>query len=71
VIPQPGFADYALFFASFMFGAFLYCFFMAGLIAGGRQLMRPGFFRTVNYGVGVGLLIILARLLHALLPSAG
>jgi hypothetical protein len=33
--------------------------------------MRPGFFRTVNYGVGVGLLIILARLLHALLPSAG
>jgi threonine/homoserine/homoserine lactone efflux protein len=71
VIPQPAFADYALFFASFMFGAFLYSFFMAGLIAGGRQLMRPGFFRTVNFVVGVGLLIILWRLLQALLPGTG
>jgi chemosensory pili system protein ChpE len=51
--PQP--ADFAIFFAGFLGGAVLWCFFMAGMVAWGRRFMTPGFFRWVNVGCGLAL----------------
>ena len=44
--PQP--VHFAVFFAGFLGGAVLWCFLMAGLIAWGRRLVTPTFFRWVN-----------------------
>jgi len=41
------------FFIAFMTGAFLWCFFMAGLVAWGRQFITPLFFRFVNATCGL------------------
>jgi chemosensory pili system protein ChpE len=51
--PQP--ADFAVFFAGFLGGAILWCFIMAGLVAWGRKLVTPAFFRWVNLGCGIAL----------------
>ncbi len=50
---NPQFNDYAVFFAGFMVGAILWCFFMSGLIAWGRQFITPTFFRRVNLVCGL------------------
>ena len=44
--PQP--IHFAIFFAGFLAGAILWCFFMAGLVAWGKQWMTRDFFRWVN-----------------------
>jgi chemosensory pili system protein ChpE len=49
--PQAG--DYVVFFAGFMAGAVLWCFFMSSLIAWGRQFITPTFFRRVNILCGL------------------
>lgn len=51
--PQP--VDFAIFFAGFLSGAVLWCFFMAGLVAWGRRLVTPTFFRWVNLACGIAL----------------
>ena len=51
--PQP--VDFAIFFAGFLAGAVLWCFFMAGLVAWGRKFVTPGFFRWVNFACGLAL----------------
>lgn len=51
--PQP--VDFAIFFAGFLAGAILWCFFMAGLVAWGRKFVTPGFFRWVNFACGLAL----------------
>ena len=51
--PQP--VHFAIFFAGFLGGAILWCFFMAGLVAWGRKFVTPGFFRWVNAVCGVAL----------------
>jgi arginine exporter protein ArgO len=51
--PQP--ADFAVFFAGFLAGAILWCFFMAGLVAWGRKFVTPAFFRWVNLACGLAL----------------
>ncbi len=50
--PQP--IHFAIFFAGFLAGAILWCFFMAGLVAWGKQWMTPNFFRWVNLTCGIG-----------------
>jgi chemosensory pili system protein ChpE len=44
--PAP--ADFATFFTGFLGGAVLWCFFIAGLVAWGRQWMTGTFFRWLN-----------------------
>ncbi len=51
--PQP--IHFAIFFAGFLGGAVLWCFFMAGLIAWGRKFVTPTFFRWVNLTCGTAL----------------
>jgi chemosensory pili system protein ChpE len=51
--PQP--IHFAVFFAGFLGGAVLWCFFMAGLVAWGRKYVTPIFFRWVNFICGIAL----------------
>lgn len=58
--PQP--IHFAAFFAGFLGGALLWCFFMAGLVAWGKQWMTQGFFRWVNLTCGVVLIYFAIQL---------
>jgi chemosensory pili system protein ChpE len=58
--PQP--VHFAIFFAGFLAGAVLWCFFMAGLIAWGRRFVTPTFFRWVNLCCGIALSIFALQL---------
>ncbi len=51
--PGPGY--FAVFFAGFMLAALLWCVLVAALIAWGRRLINPTFFRYVNLVCGLGL----------------
>ena len=51
--PQP--IHFMIFFAGFLGGAVLWCFFMAGLVAWGRRYVTPTFFRWVNLTCGLAL----------------
>lgn len=51
--PQP--IHFMIFFAGFLGGAVLWCFFMAGLVAWGRRYVTPTFFRWVNLSCGLAL----------------
>jgi chemosensory pili system protein ChpE len=51
--PQP--IHFVTFFAGFLSGAILWCFFMAMLVAWGRKLITPTFFRWVNLVCGTAL----------------
>jgi threonine/homoserine/homoserine lactone efflux protein len=51
--PQP--VHLVTFFVAFMSGAFLWCFFLAGLVAWGERFVTPGFFRWVNLVCGLAL----------------
>jgi chemosensory pili system protein ChpE len=51
--PQP--IHFAIFFAGFLGGAVIWCFFMAGLVAWGRKFVTPTFFRWVNFSCGLAL----------------
>jgi chemosensory pili system protein ChpE len=53
LLENPQMLDYGIFFAGFMAGALLWCFFMAGLVAWGRQFVTPTFFRRVNLVCGL------------------
>ena len=55
-IPEgPQLSHFVIFFVAFMTGAFLWCFFMAGLVAWGRQFITSAFFRWVNLACGLAL----------------
>ena len=49
--PQP--IHFATFFTGFLGGAILWCFFIAGLVAWGRQWMTASFFRLLNAACGL------------------
>ncbi len=51
--PQP--IHFAIFFAGFLAGAILWCFFIAGLVAWGKQWMTQNFFRWVNLTCGTAM----------------
>jgi chemosensory pili system protein ChpE len=51
--PQP--IHFAIFFAGFLGGAIVWCFFMASLVAWGRKFVTPSFFRIVNLTCGIAL----------------
>ena len=46
---------FAIFFAGFLLGAVVWCFFMASLVAWGRKYLTPLFFRWVNLTCGIAL----------------
>lgn len=52
---SPRTIDFAIFFAGFLSGAILWCFFMAGLVAWGRRFVTATFFRVVNLFCGIAL----------------
>jgi threonine/homoserine/homoserine lactone efflux protein len=55
-IPEgPQLSHFVIFFVAFMTGAFLWCFFMAGLVAWGRRFVTSVFFRWVNLACGLAL----------------
>jgi chemosensory pili system protein ChpE len=58
--PEP--VHFAIFFAGFLLGAIVWCFFMAGLVAWGRKYMTPTFFRWVNVACGIALGFFALRL---------
>ncbi len=58
--PQP--IHFAIFFAGFLAGAVLWCFFMAGLVAWGKQWMTQKFFRWVNLTCGAALIYFAIQL---------
>jgi chemosensory pili system protein ChpE len=45
----PHLIHFVIFFAGFLGGAVVWCFFMAGLVAWGRRFITPLFFRWVNF----------------------
>ena len=51
----PQLSHFIIFFVAFMTGAFLWCFFMAGLVAWGRRFVTSAFFRRVNLACGLAL----------------
>jgi chemosensory pili system protein ChpE len=51
--PNPQWFHFATFFLAFLIGAILWCLFLSGLVAWGRQWLRPGFFRWVNLICGL------------------
>ena len=51
-----------IFFAGFLSGAIVWCFFMAGLVAWGKQWMTQNFFRWVNLVCGVTLVYFALQL---------
>lgn len=51
--PQP--IHFTIFFAGFLSGAVVWCFFMAGLVAWGRKFVTSTFFRWVNLICGIAL----------------
>ena len=51
----PQLPHFVTFFAAFMTGAFLWCFFMAGLVAWGRRFVTSAFFRWINLVCGLAL----------------
>src|ERR1051325_1386016 len=67
--PQP--ADFAIFFAGFLSGAILWCFFMAGLVAWGREFVTATFFRWVNFTCGIALAFFALQLSFNLLQNLG
>lgn len=58
--PQP--IHFAIFFAGFLAGAILWCFFMAGLVAWGKQWMTHSFFRWINLTCGLVLIYFAIQL---------
>jgi chemosensory pili system protein ChpE len=58
-----GAKELLVFFAGFMSGSLLWCFFMAGLIAWGRRFITPLFFRFVNLACGFALGLFAIKLL--------
>jgi threonine/homoserine/homoserine lactone efflux protein len=52
---EPQLSHFIIFFTAFMTGAFLWCFFMAGLVAWGRRFVTGTFFRWVNLACGLAL----------------
>jgi chemosensory pili system protein ChpE len=55
-IPEgPQLSHFIIFFSAFMTGAFLWCFFMAGLVAWGRRFVTSAFFRWINLVCGLAL----------------
>jgi len=68
-IPQT--SHFITFFLAFMTGSFLWCFFMAGLVAWGRQFVTPLFFRFVNVTCGLILFYFGFQLAWQLLKGLG
>jgi len=58
----PQLPHFITFFLAFMTGAFLWCFFMAGLVAWGKQWITQNFFRWVNLICGVILIYFAVQL---------
>jgi chemosensory pili system protein ChpE len=67
--PQP--TDFAIFFAGFLGGAILWCFFMAGLVAWGRKFVTRTFFRWVNLSCGLALGYFAVQLTLKLVQNLG
>ena len=65
--PQP--AHFAIFFAGFLGGALVWCFFMAGMVAWGRRFITPTFFRWINLACGVALAYFAVQLGWQLLQN--
>ena len=51
----PHLIHFVIFFAGFLGGAVVWCFFMASLVAWGRRFITPLFFRRVNFICGIAL----------------
>jgi len=58
--PQP--IHFIIFFAGFLIGAVVWCFFMAGLVAWGKQWMTQNFFRWINLICGTVLVYFAIQL---------
>ncbi len=59
---SPDLFHYATFYIAFFLGTIVWCFFMAALVAWGRQFVTPAFFRWVNLVCGLGLMFFAAQL---------
>jgi chemosensory pili system protein ChpE len=69
IIPHPRPIDFAIFFAGYLTACVLWCFFFSALVAWGRQVLQPGFFRVVNLLCGTALAFFALRLLQGILQA--
>ena len=67
IVSHPTTNDFVVFYAGFMLACVVWCFFFAGVIGLGRQLLRPSFFRVVNALCGLGLAYFAVTLLLGIL----
>src|SRR5919106_1102905 len=65
--PEP--IHFAIFFAGFLGGALVWCFFMAALVAWGRKFVNPTFFRWINLACGLALAYFAVQLGWQLLQT--
>lgn len=63
LVPSPRPLDFAVFYGGFLAACVLWCFAISAVIARGRQLLRPIFFRAINLACGIALSYFALRLL--------
>lgn len=69
IVPTPQTSHLIVFFSGFMLSCLLWSVLLAGLVAWGRQLLRPVFFRWVNLVCGVALGFFSVQLLWNTMQS--
>jgi chemosensory pili system protein ChpE len=70
LVPNPNPSDFVIFYAGFMLACVCWCFFFSALVAFGRFILRPSFFRAVNGVCGLVLVAFGIQLASGVLGSA-
>jgi chemosensory pili system protein ChpE len=70
IVPRPTPVDFAAFYVGFMLACVSWCFAFSAVVAFGRTLLRPSFFRVVNAVCGVALVLFGAQLLRGVFLAA-
>jgi threonine/homoserine/homoserine lactone efflux protein len=70
IVPHPTPLDYGTFYLGFMLACTGWCFAFSGVVAFGRTLLRPSFFRIVNAVCGVALVLFGLQLLRGVFLAA-
>jgi chemosensory pili system protein ChpE len=70
IVSRPTPVDFAVFYLGFMLACISWCFAFSAVIAFGRTLLRPAFFRVVNAICGMALVLFGVQLLRGVFLAA-
>ncbi len=70
IVPRPSPADFVAFYAGFMVACVFWCFAFSAVVAFGRAMLRPIFFRVVNGACGIALLAFGVQLVRGVFLAA-